>query len=92
MDTTAKDIFRQDHISARRASGFSQTAYCRPQQLKLTTFTYWRHKHDFPAQHRQRIRTSNPIESTFATMRHRTKRSKACLLQAGLPDAERDTA
>ncbi|GEM_PF-2508136 len=44
MDTTAKDIFRQDHISARRASGFSQTAYCRPQQLKLTTFTYWRLK------------------------------------------------
>lgn len=25
------------------------------------------------------LRTSNPIESTFATVRHRTKRSKGCL-------------
>ncbi len=25
------------------------------------------------------IRTSNPIESTFATVRHRTKRTKGCL-------------
>ncbi|MBL9028956.1 MAG: IS256 family transposase, partial [Caedimonas sp.] len=25
------------------------------------------------------IRTTNPIESTFATVRHRTKRSKGCL-------------
>jgi len=31
---------------------------------------------DFPAQHWQSIRTSNPIESAFATIRHRTKRSK----------------
>ena len=32
--------------------------------------------YDFPAQHWQSIRTSNPIESTFGTIRHRTKRSK----------------
>jgi transposase-like protein len=32
--------------------------------------------YDFPAQHWQSIRTSNPIESTFATIRHRAKRSK----------------
>tara|TARA_B100001093_G_scaffold455025_1_gene464815 strand:- start:428 stop:703 length:276 start_codon:yes stop_codon:yes gene_type:complete len=31
---------------------------------------------DFPAQHWQSIRTSNPIKSVFATIRHRTKRSK----------------
>jgi transposase-like protein len=35
--------------------------------------------YDFPAQHWQSIRTSNPIESAFATIRHRTKRSKGCL-------------
>ena len=29
--------------------------------------------YDFPAQHWQSIRTTNPIESTFATIRHRTK-------------------
>ncbi|MGA9412134.1 MAG: transposase, partial [Roseobacter sp.] len=34
---------------------------------------------DFPAQHWQSIRTSNPIESAFATIRHRTKRTKGCL-------------
>jgi putative transposase len=35
--------------------------------------------HDFPAEHWKHIRTSNPIESTFATVRHRTKRTKGCL-------------
>ena len=32
--------------------------------------------YDFPAAHWQSLRTTNPIESTFATIRHRTKRSK----------------
>ena len=35
--------------------------------------------YDFPVQHWQSIRTSNPIESLFATIRYRTKRSKDCL-------------
>jgi len=35
--------------------------------------------YDFPAAHWKSIRTTNPIESTFATIRHRTKRSKGCL-------------
>lgn len=35
--------------------------------------------YDFPAQHWQSLRTTNPIESTFATIRHRTKRAKGCL-------------
>jgi putative transposase len=39
---------------------------------------------DFPAQHWQSIRTSNPIESAFATIRHRTKRSKGCLSRDGM--------
>jgi len=39
---------------------------------------------DFPAQHWQSIRTSNPIESTFGTIRHRTKRSKGCLTRSGM--------
>ncbi len=34
---------------------------------------------DFPAAHWQSIRTTNPIESTFATIRHRAKRSRGCL-------------
>ena len=39
---------------------------------------------DFPAQHWQSIRTSNPIESTFGTIRHRTRRSKGCLSRDGM--------
>lgn len=34
--------------------------------------------YDFPAKHWQHIRTSNPIESVFATVRLRTTRTKSC--------------
>ena len=40
--------------------------------------------HDFSAQHWQSTRTSNPIESAFATIRHRTKRTKGCLSRIGM--------
>ena len=35
--------------------------------------------YEFPAEHWKHLRTTNPIESTFATVRHRTVRSKGCL-------------
>ena len=35
--------------------------------------------YDFPAEHWKHIRTTNPIESTFATVRLRTYRTKGCL-------------
>jgi transposase-like protein len=38
--------------------------------------------YDFPAEHWQHLRTTNPIESTFATVRHRTTRSRNCLSRA----------
>ena len=34
--------------------------------------------YDFPAEHWKHIRTSNPIESTFATVRLRTRRTRNC--------------
>ena len=37
-------------------------------------FTFY----DFPAEHWMHIRTTNPIESTFATVRHRTRKTKGC--------------
>ena len=40
--------------------------------------------YDFPAKHWQSLRTTNPIESTFATIRHRTKRSRGCLTRDGM--------
>ncbi len=35
--------------------------------------------YDFPAEHWVHIRTTNPIESSFATIRHRTSRTKNCV-------------
>lgn len=37
-------------------------------------FTFY----DFPASHWVHIRTTNPIESTYATVRLRTKKTKGC--------------
>ena len=37
--------------------------------------------YDFPAEHWNHLRTSNPIESVFATVRHRTVGTKGALSQ-----------
>ncbi|CCB90879.1 transposase for insertion sequence element IS6120, partial [Waddlia chondrophila 2032/99] len=41
---------------------------------KAQLFTFY----NFPAIHWQHVRTTNPIESTFATIRHRTRQTKGC--------------
>lgn len=40
--------------------------------------------YDFPAEHWIHLRTSNVIESSFATVRHRTDRTKGCLTRDGM--------
>ena len=41
--------------------------------------------YDFPAEHWSHLRTTNPIESTFATIRLRHRRTKgSCTLRASL--------
>lgn len=40
--------------------------------------------YDFPAEHWVHIRTTNPIESSFATIRHRTTRTKNCVSRSSL--------
>ena len=35
--------------------------------------------YDFPAEHWPHLRTTNPIESTFATVRLRTAKTRGCL-------------
>jgi transposase-like protein len=40
--------------------------------------------YDFPAEHWLHLRTSNPIESTFATVRLRTSKTRGCVARAGL--------
>ncbi len=70
----AFDLF----ISIYSAKYPKATACLEKDRDELLTF------YDFPAQHWQSIRTSNPIESSFGTIRHRTKRSKGCLSRAGM--------
>jgi len=41
---------------------------------KEQLFTFY----DFPAEHWGHIRTTNPIESTFASIRHRSRQTKGC--------------
>jgi transposase-like protein len=40
--------------------------------------------HDFPAPRWQRIRMTNPIESTFAAVRLKTAKAKDCVLRQSL--------
>jgi putative transposase len=40
--------------------------------------------YDFPAEHWIHIRSTNVIESAFATIRHRTDRAKGCLTRTGM--------
>jgi transposase-like protein len=41
---------------------------------KAVLFTFY----DFPQEHWQHIRSTNPIESTFSTVRHRSRQTKGC--------------
>ncbi|MBI3808708.1 MAG: IS256 family transposase [Nitrospirae bacterium] len=47
---------------------------------RTTLLTFY----DFPAEHWLHIRTTNPIESTFATVRLRTAKTRGCVARAGL--------
>jgi putative transposase len=58
-------------------------------QLKYSKATQYLEKdreellvfYDFPSDHWPYIRTSNPIESTFSTIRLRTKNTRACVIR-----------
>ena len=68
----AEDAF--DRFLAKYGSKYDKAVSCLAKDRKaLLTF------YDFPAEHWKHIRTSNPIESTFATVRLRTSKTKGCL-------------
>ena len=48
-------------------------------KLTLSRCGVERYAYDFPAEHWVYLRTTNPIESVFATVRHRTFRTKGAL-------------
>jgi transposase-like protein len=63
-----------DTFNAKYSVKYPQAATCLTKDRAALLAFY-----DFPAEHWQHIRTTNPIESVFATVRHRTVRSKGCL-------------
>ncbi|HKH69647.1 MAG TPA: IS256 family transposase [Reyranella sp.] len=68
----AEDAF--DRFLTKYGSKYDKAVSCLAKDRKaLLTF------YDFPAEHWKHIRTSNPIESTFATVRLRTSKTKGCL-------------
>lgn len=66
---TAFDRFARD-FGAKSPKAVAILAKDRPELLAF---------YDFPAEHWIHIRTTNPIESSFATIRHRTTRTKNCV-------------
>ena len=64
----AFDIFIEEYEAK-----YPRAVNClRNHRQELMTF------YDYPAEHWIHIRTTNVIESTFATVRHRTRRTKGC--------------
>ena len=67
-------------------ASISSAIFCRANEAKVpkavecltkdkdVLFTFY----DFPAEHWARLRATNPIESTFATLRHRHRQTKGC--------------
>ena len=85
----AEDAF--DRFLAKYGSKYDKAVSCLAKDRKaLLTF------YDFPAEHWKHIRTANPIESTFATVRLRTSKTKGCLSRqtalalSALPTSLRD--
>jgi transposase-like protein len=69
--TAALDIFVEKY-----GAKYAKAVACltKDQDVLLAFF-------DFPAEHWDHLRTTNPIESVFATVRHRTVRTKGALSQ-----------
>ena len=68
--------FRRGVVTALDAPKYDKAVDCliKDRETLLTFF-------DFPADHWDHLRTTNPIESVFATVRHRTVRMKGALSQ-----------
>lgn len=63
-----------DTFAAQYEAKYSWAVTCLEKDREVLLAFY-----DFPAEHWHHIRTTNPIESVFATVRHRTIRSMGCL-------------
>jgi putative transposase len=63
-----------DRFLAKYGAKYDKAAVCLAKDRQALLAFY-----DFPAEHWKHVRSSNPIESTFATVRLRTATTKGCL-------------
>ncbi len=75
MAATREDAYKAfDGFLATYRDKYPKAAGCLEKDRETLLAFY-----DFPATHWQHIRTSNPIESTFATVRLRTNKTRGCV-------------
>ena len=68
-----------DHFLTTYEVKYAKAAECLGKdRTALLTF------YDFPAEHWVHLRTTNPLESTFATVRLRTAKTRGCVSRAGI--------
>lgn len=75
-DTRATAEAAMDTFSEKYRAKYDKAVTCLTKDREALLSFY-----DFPAEHWDHLRTSNPIESVFATVRHRTVRTKGALSQ-----------
>ena len=63
-----------DHFVGKYGSKYDKAVDCLSKDREALLAYY-----DSPAEHWKHVRTTNPIESTFATVRLRTAKTKGCL-------------
>ncbi|HUU02988.1 MAG TPA: IS256 family transposase [Myxococcota bacterium] len=74
LSATRKDALEAfEEFKKRYKAKYPKAVECLVKD-KDVLFTFY----DFPAEHWLHIRTTNPIESTFSTVRHRTRQTKGC--------------
>lgn len=71
--TQADAMQAYDRFMAEYGAKYPKVVECLAKD-KEVLFTFY----DFPAEHWVHLRTTNAIESTFATVRHRTRQTKGC--------------
>jgi len=68
-----------DHFLSTYEAKYPKASEC-PAKDREPLLTFY----DFPAEHWTYLRTTNPIESTFATVRLRTAKTRGCVSRAGI--------
>ncbi len=75
MADTKQDAHKAfNYLLSAYAAKYPKAAECLEKDRDVLLAFY-----DFPAEHWVHIRTTNPIESTFATVRHRTVKTRGCV-------------